>query len=79
MNFVVQLLVGKLIEALCKYAEKKFTKIKSGHDKKAYVLNKIDEIFDIDEPEVAELKTEVTTFAAEKIDDVVAKVINKDR
>lgn len=77
MNFVVQLLVSKLLEALCKYAEKKFTKLKSGNDKKAYVLNKIDEIFDIDEPEVNELKTEVSTFAAEKIDDVVAKVINK--
>ncbi len=78
MNFVIQLLVGKLLEALVKYAEKKFTKARSGHDKKAYVLNKFAEIFDIDEPEVVELKAEVQTFVADKLDDVVAKVINKN-
>lgn len=77
MTFIIQILVTKLLEALCKYAEKKFIQARSGHDKKAYVLNKVAEIFDVDEPEVNEIKSEVITFATNKVDDVVASVINK--
>lgn len=77
MTVIIQILVTKLIEALCKYAEKKFTQIRSGHDKKAYVLNKVEEVFDIDDEDAQAIKSEVMTFAEDKVDDVVARVINK--
>ena len=77
MNILVQILLTKLIEALVKYAERKYIGSKSGETKKAYVLNKLDEVFDVNEDGIQEIKSEMVEFAGEKIEDVVRKIAKK--
>lgn len=73
MDIVVKLLVGKLIEALVKYAEKKFTEAKQGETKKAYVLKKVDEAFDVNEDGVNGIKEELAGYIDEKIEEAVSR------
>ena len=74
MNYIVKLLLGALIELAVKYAEKKYSEAKQGDEKRAYVLNKVDALFD--DEQVNELKSEALGFTDKKINETVDKLFN---
>lgn len=74
MQLVFKAILGKLIDFLVKKAEQKFTEAKSGSDKKAYVIKKIDELFDVNDDEANSLKQELIDFVDEKIENSVANL-----
>jgi len=76
METIIVILVNKLLEILVKYAERKFVEAGKGTDKKAYVIRKIEDFFG--DEELEEFKDKAVTLAEDKIEDVVAKVINKN-
>lgn len=77
MNYIIKLLLGALVELAVKYAEKKYNEAKQGDEKRAYVLNKVDALFD--DEQAAELKSEALAFTDKKIDDTVDKLFNAKR
>lgn len=77
MNYVIKLLLGALVELAVKYAEKKYAEAKKGDEKRAYVLDKVDALFD--DEEANELKSEALAFTDKKIDDAVDKLFNAKR
>lgn len=72
MDMIIKILIGKVIELGCKYAEKKFTEAKSGNDKKAYVLQKVDEALDLNADGLDTIKTDLADFVDNKIEETVA-------
>lgn len=77
MELIIKILLTKVIELGCKYAEKKFTEAKAGTDKKAYVLKKVDEALDINADGVDGIKADLANFVDEKIEETVAKFQEK--
>jgi hypothetical protein len=77
MDLVVKLLLSKLVELLVKKAEEKFTEAKSGANKKAYVLNKIDSVLDVNDDEVIKIKDDAISFVSDKIENKVQELFNK--
>ena len=74
MELIVKVLVGKLVEVLVKYAEKKFTEAKQGESKKAYVLQKVDEALDVNTEGVENLKSDLADFVDNKIEEAVNRL-----
>jgi hypothetical protein len=72
MDLLIKILITKVIELGCKYAEKKFTEAKSGTDKKAYVLKKVDEALDLNVEGIEEIKSHVAGFVDDKIEETIA-------
>ena len=77
MNYIIKLLLGALVELAVKYAEKKYNEAKQGGEKRAYVLNKVDSLFD--DEQAAELKAEALAFTDKKINDTVDKLFNANK
>lgn len=74
MNYIIKLLLGALVELAVKYAEKKYNEAKMGDEKRAYVLNKVDALFD--DEQAAEFKSEALAYTDKKIDKTVDKLFN---
>lgn len=74
MEIVVKLLVGKLVESLVKYAEKKFTDAKQGESKKAYVLQKVDEALDLNTEGLENIKDTLSGYIDDKIEEAISKI-----
>lgn len=77
MELIIKILLTKVIELGCKYAEKKFTEAKAGADKKAYVLKKVDEALDINHEGVDGIKEDLVDFIDEKIEETVSRIGKK--
>jgi|WetSurMetagenome_2_1015567.scaffolds.fasta_scaffold1097241_2 hypothetical protein len=77
MELIIKILLTKVIELGCKYAEKKFTEAKAGTDKKAYVLKKVDEALDINHDGIETIKGDIAGFVDEKIEETIAKFQKK--
>lgn len=77
MDVLAKIFLGKLIEILVKKAEEKFIEAKAGADKKAYVINKVDAIVDLNKVECEKTKEEIINFTSEKIEEKVNSLFKK--
>ena len=68
MNTIIRIMVSKIIELAVKYAEKKFTEVKAGNDKKAYVLKKVDEVLSVDNTAIEGIKEDLEHFIEAQIE-----------
>lgn len=72
MSIFAQMILGELVSALVKYAEKKIVGTGKGSEKKQYVIDKVNSVMASDEAQ--EIKIDISKFVGDKIEAAVTKL-----